>query len=433
MTMLFARLPRLRSLAAAVMVASAGCAALSMAPVTAQAQSVQRIAAVVNDSIISVRDVENRLALLLSTSNTPDTAQTRRQLLPRVVRSLIDERLKMQEAERLGLSAAREEIEDAKRQIESSNRMPQGALDQIMARAGVPIESLEDQIRADVVWMKVVRRTLVRDVFVEDQEIDAVLETMRRNLGKPEQRVSEILFSVDPTSVSGEDQAQEAARRLAEDLRNGADFASVARQFSSAATAGAGGDLGWVTQGTLASELEQALAGLQEGGISNPIRTTTGYTILKLHERRTPSAPDPANLKVRLSQLYMPTSGPAAVSPEVRQDAMTRVAGATSCEDVNALAAELNLPSSGDVGTLPPAQLPPAVGSVVAELPVDTLSRPISMDGAEVVVMVCERENPDGLPSREDIRTRLGNTKVERAAQRALRDLRNAALIDIRL
>lgn len=432
------RLFRLRPLVraglalAAVAIAGLSAGVVPAGPAAAQSQGVQRIAAVVNDRIISLRDVETRLDLVMSSSNVPNTEATRRQLLPRVVRGLIDERLKMQEAERLGISVTDAELEDAKRQVERNNNMPPGALDQMLRRAGVPMSTLEDQLRAEVAWVKVVRGRLSRDLFVEPAEVDAVLEAARRNLGKPERLLAEIVIS--PEAAGGdEEQARQGAERLVQEIRNGADFAAVARQFSSAATAGAGGDLGWVTKGTLSPELEEAVQELEVGQITDPVRTTTGYSILLLRDRRTQEAPQPLDLQTRLSQLYMPTSGPAEVPAATRRDLAQTLADASSCEEVNGIAEEMRLPSSGAIGVVKPRDLPPAVRDVVVDLPENTLSSLIPVDGAEVLVMVCERQNPDGLPSREVVEQRLLQGKLERAANRALRDLRNAALIDIRL
>ncbi len=400
-------------------------------PATAQSGGVQRIAAVVNDDIISLRDLETRLGMMIASSKAPNTDAVRRQLLAQVMRGLIDERLKMQEAKRLGISVGDDEVKAAIRDIETNNNLPPGGLTQMLRQAGVPVSTLEDQMRAEVAWVKVVRGRLSRDLFVEEEEVDAVLETARRNLGKPEALLAEIVLT--PDAAGSEDQARAAAERLVGEIRGGAQFPALARQFSSAATAASGGSLGWVTIATLEPELESVVQTLKVGEVSDPIRTTTGYTILLLRDLRTREAPDALDLQTRLSQLYMPTRGTAAVPEATRRTLADTLADASSCDEVDAVADEMRLPSSGAVGTLRPRDLPAAVRDVVVDLPENSLSRPIHLDDADVLVMVCERQNPDGLPSRQDIEQRLMQGKLERAANRALRDLRNAALIDIRL
>jgi peptidyl-prolyl cis-trans isomerase SurA len=73
---------------------------------------------------------------------------------------------------------------------------------------------------------------------------------------------------------------------LIEQLRQGGNFAGLARQFSQSATANLGGDLGWIKAEDLSEELNRVLTSMQPGQISPPIRTLTGFTILALRDQR---------------------------------------------------------------------------------------------------------------------------------------------------
>lgn len=403
----------------------------AMAP-PAHAQQMQRIAAVVNDQVISLYDLQARLELSIRSSQLPDTQETRQRLLPTILQQLVDERLKLQEAQRLRITVSDDDLRNARRQIERNNNMPPGTLDKFLAQPGIDENSFLDQLRSEIAWIKVAQNSLRRNVSVEPEEIDAVLDRMRQDLGKPERLLAEIILPVD--SPQQEEQIRTLAERLRAELLQGAPFQAVARQFSAAPTAAKGGDLGWVVEGSQDPEIESAIAGLQPGQVTEPVRTAAGYHLVLVRERRDPSSTPPDQVPVTLSQLYMPLSGPAAVPADARAEAIAALRGASSCEAVNAQAEKMQIPSSGAIGTLKPADLPPAVGSVVAGLETGRLSDPIRLgDAAEVVVMVCERHGADSLPSRDAIEARLENEKLERVAQRTLRNLRRSALIDIRL
>ncbi|UEM05272.1 peptidylprolyl isomerase [Skermanella rosea] len=248
-------------------------------------RSVEGIAAVVNDDIISMSDLSARLQLALVSSGLPGTAEVRQRLTPQVLRSLIDERLQMQEAARANISVTDKEIDDAFGRVAEQNQMKRDQLEKMLSSQGVPRSALESQIRATIGWGKLVQRRLRPSIEIGEEEIDAVLRRIEANAGKPEYLAAEIYLAVD--SPEREEEVRRLADRLVEQIGQGASFPAVARQFSQSAGATNGGDLGWVQQGQLPEELDTTLRDLRPGQVSRPIRSLTGYHILLLREQRT--------------------------------------------------------------------------------------------------------------------------------------------------
>src|SRR5215469_9995414 len=116
---------------------------LFAAPAAAQET---RIAAVVNDDIVSLNDLSNRMLLVMRSSGMEDTKQNRDRVSSQVLRSLIDERLQMQEAKRLNVKVSDDEVDKALERIEQNNRMQKGALNEFLEKAGIPRAALIEQI-----------------------------------------------------------------------------------------------------------------------------------------------------------------------------------------------------------------------------------------------------------------------------------------------
>ncbi|NKD54903.1 MULTISPECIES: peptidylprolyl isomerase [unclassified Haematospirillum] len=396
-----------------------------------QSGQTQRIAAVVNDEAITWKDVDERTSLLLLTSRLPDNHETRQRIVPRVIQVLVNERLKVQQIKKAGIDVEPADIANAKRQIERNNGFPTGALDDLLKHQGLAPHILETQLRADIGWVRYAQSTLRRQVSVEPAEVDAVISTMKDNLGRPQRLLAEIVLPV--TDPAEERQMRALADRLVDQIRQGAPFASLARQFSASVTAAVGGDLGWITTGALEPEIERVLDTMSPGMLSQPVRTTGGYAIMLLRDAREPRKQNPDDIRVQLSQIFMPLSGPAALSEAKRAEIARSVRDtAKSCADIDATAGQLNLPGSGAIGNMRLADLPPPVRAVVRDLPLNTLGGPVEVAGGEAIVMVCDRQDTAGLPPREEIEQRLTLEKLERVSNRALRDLRRSALIDIR-
>jgi peptidyl-prolyl cis-trans isomerase SurA len=219
----------------------------------ARAAVEQRIVAVVNDEVISAQDLNDRLQLVTLTSGIPDSAQARARLAPQVLRSLIEETLQLQEAERLEITVEDAEIQRALANIAQRNQMTVEAMQRFFAQNGINLATLLEQVRAQIAWVKVVQRQIVPRVTVTVDQLDMAVEEARRNEGEPEYLLSEIVVPVD-NPAQAQVVAQDAAR-LVQTLREGASFESLARQVSAAASAENGGDVGWIRSSAIPQEL----------------------------------------------------------------------------------------------------------------------------------------------------------------------------------
>ncbi len=412
---------------AATLIAFAVC----LAAPSARAQDALRIAAVVNDEIISVYDLGARLRVALFSSRLEDTPENRRRLASPVLRALIDERLQLQEAKRLNIAASDEELTQAVARVESGNRMPPGGLKQLAEGLQVPYDVLLDQIRAQMLWIKVVGRLYGQRATPSAEDVQERLAQLRANLGRPEYDISEIFLPFDGSQSDAE--VKTLADNLTAQLRAGAPFSGAARQFSRSATAARGGDLGWVPHGQLEPEVASTLATMAPGDISPPVRTEAGYTIFLLEGRRMQQA-DPTQTRLRLSQIKLPETGAGALSAADRAKVSDYVASSIrGCEAFDSYGKSLGAPGTGPLGTLKQGELPPALAAAVGDLPVGAPSAVTPVGGVPTILMVCDRTAPSALPSQEQIGQQLRGERLERSAERHLRDLRRLAIIDIRI
>jgi peptidyl-prolyl cis-trans isomerase SurA len=401
-------------------------------PAAAQ-QGSQRIVAVVNDESITAFDVEQRVRLTIGPSPQMPNPEQLRRLSTQVLRGMIDERLQMQEAKRLGITVQPEELEDAVARVERQNNMPPGQLPEAFKASGLSISSFEDQARAAIVWPKVVRRRAARLVTVAEDEIDDALAQIKENADKPSHLVSQIFLAVD--SPQDETEIRGNIERLYEQLEAGTPFNVLAQQYSQDATAGSGGDAGWVQVGQMPPEIDDILTKMPIGAISRPIRSAEGYFIVALRDRREPRVTSAQDIKVSLNQIFLPVSAgarPDEIASQ-RELALTVSETVTGCADMDAVAKEMAAPDSGSMGTFRVGELAGDLRKVVSNLEVGKPSQPFPVEGGLRVVMVCEREEPiANLPSRQEIQRILAEQKMELQSRRFLRDLRQSAFVDIR-
>lgn len=420
------------------------CLVFGLIPLSASAQRidelpavdstrVDRIAAVVNENIISTQDISARTKLALLSSGLPDTPEVRQRLLPQILHSLIDEQLEMQEAKRLDVNVTDDEINQALIRIAHDNNIPGDMKSYVALHGGSP-DSLVQQVRVSIAWGKVIQRELRPRVDVGDDEVEDYIERIRKNIGKEEYLVSEIFLAVD--SPKDEDQVEEFANNLVAQLKNGANFGAIARQFSQSTGAASGGDIGWIQEGQLPAELNNALTHLSAGEISNPIRSASGYHILGVREKRVVSLGDNSsskNVTLGLQQVFRPYASNIS-RDDLLRDAASLRASISNCQNLHATI-DQKFPAWHwqDYGDVNLDKTPSWLSDKLQGLPVGSSTIPMATDKGAIIFFICNRRGGDDGINREAITNAIGTQKLELQARRLLRDLRRDAYLDIRL
>lgn len=413
-------------------------ALLTLAPAvgapTAIAQDLMRIAAVVNDQVISVFDLETRINMAVTSSNLQNSEELRRRLAGPVMRNLIDEALQTQEAERQGISVTENDMKIALEQIAANNGVEPGGLIDYLRQLGISMSTVETQVRAQISWGKFISQRIRPTIAISEEEIDSELERFQENEGRPEYHVAQISLYFD--SQSSESDTMETAHSLVNQLREGANFAAIAAQFSQGSLARSGGDLGWLQEGQSRPQFDAALATMAPGAVSDPIRLLDGVHILHLRDKRTGSMGAQGAVEVYLSQILIP-----AAPDEAPDAAAARLVTAQSisdavsgCEALNARGDELESSLSGDVGWVKLGDLPTEFSEIVSALAVGQASSPVTTGAGVHILMACERRDPSAdIDMRDVIYDRIANQRLAIVERRLLRDLRRAAFVDLRV
>lgn len=407
--------------------------ALGLLSPAANAEMLGSIAAVVNEEAVTASDLDSRLSLGLLASGLPDTTDARDRLRAQVLRTLIDERIRLQEATRLGIEPTDNAIAEGVSTIATQNNIGVDAMITLFAQSGIPLATLQDQVRSTLAWNELVSRRLGSGIQISESDIDEVIARIEGNRGSSEFLLAEIVLPV--ADRQSEAEVSTFANEIVSQIRGGASFAAIARQFSAAAGADSGGDLGWVLEGGFSPEVEQALANLSAGQLSEPIRTVTGYSIYLVRQKRRVLAGNPADTTVTLRRLAVPFA--PGITADKRQE-LTREAeefraSVNGCQTLREQNEILEIGEIEDMGSGKVSDLGARIRDEVADLPIGTPSAMDEFPTGVVFYMVCDRDVPGAnLPERNDIARDLTNEQLDRLQRRYLRDLRNAAYIEVR-
>lgn len=247
------------------------------------------IAAVVNDEPITMSAVYDRMKLMMASSGMPNTPEIQAKLKTQVVNMLIDETLQMQEAKRLSLSVTPEEVANGFATVAQQNKFTAQQFQDILVHSGIRLNTLQDQIKAQIAWGKVIQRKLRPQVEVNANDVDEQEKFLKSNIGKTQYLIAEIFLPVD--NAQQDPDVKALAEKIIHELKdNHAPFQRLAVQFSQEAAAARGGDLGWLQDSELPEQIRPAVAAMNEGDLSVPLRSLTGYHIILVRGKRTVQA-----------------------------------------------------------------------------------------------------------------------------------------------
>jgi peptidyl-prolyl cis-trans isomerase SurA len=404
------------------------------------------IVAIVNDKPISEYDLQQRMALVMSTGGLPDTPEMRKKVRDQVLDQLETELIQRQEALKNDITVSSVEVDKDIQGILTDNHMTLDQLKAVLAKGHVAIATLRGQILAQLLWQKTVEQEYAGRVNITPEQVDAEMARIAEGANKTHFVVSEIFLAVDNPEL--DEKVLKDAQNLETQLGAGAPFAAIARQFSQSPSAAEGGDIGLIYDGQLAPELNAALEQMKTGDISQPIRSTGGYFILQLRQRleavgtKVPDTPKPEDTvlpdQLPLTRILLPI--PLKTPPQVL-DNVLKVAEAirdhiSSCEMIPKLMTEVKGGYVFPMGMTKLAELSQQIRDALAKTTAGDVAAPFQ-DAAGIEIFArCDKAPPKvvvfPMPTREQVEDALFKDQISALARRYNRDLRRNADIETR-
>jgi len=394
--------------------------------------NVRKATAIVNGDVITETDIDHRLALIVASQNVqipPDEMQRIRQQL---LRNLIDEALQIQAAQQRDVEVGQRDVDTAYARVAERSGHTRSTFGTYLRSIGSSERSMRRQIQAEIAWQRVQNRVIAPFVNVGEDEVQAIIDRMNAARGTREFRVSEIFMAATPENAA---EVQANAMRILQQIRAGASFPAYARQFGESTAAARNGDLGWVRAEQLPDSLARAVQEMPVGSVSPPIAVPGGFSIIAVADARSILMPDARDALLSLMQLSI--GFPAGTTEQQARPALERFVQTTQsmggCGGAQAAATRLGAELVSN-DQIPARELPPALQEMLLNLSVGQATRPFgTLDTRVSVLVLCGRDDPQAsAPTFEALQRQIEDDRINRRAQRLLRDLRRDAVIEYR-
>jgi peptidyl-prolyl cis-trans isomerase SurA len=424
---------------------AAALAFAGAAPSRAQGELIDRVVAVVDDEAIFQSEVDTAVRqYMFQRGTTSITPGEREQLFREALQSLIDDRLVIAQAGRLGIDVPFSDVEAQVNKTLEENRKALGgdeAFERQLAAEGLTLEELKKLYRTQLRNRMLVERVLQRDMQrnrgeVTEEELRKFYEMNREKLPtRPEVAHLQTIFIGFESSSRAVSAAREKANALRLRIIEGEDFAELAKQESEDPSAPLGGDLGWVRPQDLREPaFAKAVEGMGLGQVSEPVLSVYGYHIIEVTDKR------PDSGEVRLRHILVRSSPSDEDIQEVFASANSIYEDIKAGASFDSLAARYNTDPAadkyGDLGWLRVSELPEFFRDVLTGMNPGDVSQVLRESSGFRIVRLIEREaeRPYEFTEIIDELTRLyeqdrfGNTY-----QAYIDDLRKKFKVDVRI
>ncbi len=427
----------------------AGCAlfALALVPAaTAQNRSgdrvvlLDRIIAVVNDQVITRRDLDDRMKTVLSQlrqqgTPLPPTEVLEQQVLERMIQS----RTQLQFARDTGLRVDDATLDSAIGRIASNNKVSVEELRNLIEKDGLSFAKYREEIRDEIVLVRLREREVESRLQISDSEVDNFLSTLQQQESRSEEfNLSHILVRV-PEQASPEqvqDRRARADRALAQ-IKGGTDFRQIAATVSDAPDAVQGGLMGWREFVQLPTLFADAVKSLKAGEVSGVLRSAAGFHIVRVNDRRG-RAENAMVTQTHARHILIKTS--ELVSENDARDRILklqeRLENKGDFAEIARLQSEdASAARGGDLGWLSPGDTVTEFEKAMDALQPGQISAPVRSQFGWHLIQVIERRSQDMSQQQQRLRARqaLREQKAEEAYLEWARQLRDSAFVEIRL
>ncbi|ATZ95891.1 MULTISPECIES: peptidylprolyl isomerase SurA [Dickeya] len=414
--------------------------ALSANMAFAAPQEVNKIAAVVDNSVVLESDINSLLqSVKLNAQEAgqqlPDDATLRHQILER----LIMDNIVLQMAQKMGVQVTDEQLDRSIANIAAQNRMSVDQLRSRLAAEGVSFDTYRNQIRKDMVIAEVRNSEVRRRVTVLPQEVDSLAQQIAsQGASGPEVNLSQILIPLPENPTQDQvDKAESLANRLVKEASQGADFGKLAITYSADPQALKGGQMGWGRPQELPSLFAERLTNPQKGQVIGPIRSGVGFHILRVNDTRggdqsvSVTEVHARHILLRTSVVMNDAQARARLEDIASQIKSGKLSFANAAKQLSQDPGTAN--QGGDLGWSSPDMYDPSFRDALTQLKKGEISAPVhSSFGWHLIQLLDTRQVDKTDAAQKDRAYRmLFNRKFAEEAQTWMQEKRAAAYVKI--
>jgi len=399
-----------------------------------------RIAAVVNDGVVLKSELDSQLdsvtrRLEEQKVELPPPSVLRQQVLER----LVLQEIQTQRATKIGLTIPDEQLNGALQEIATRNKIPFDQLPSALAAQGIDYKQYREAMRKEMILSTLRQRDVIAHINVSPRELDQYLARQKNEATNDEFNVSHILLSL-PAAATPQQIAEieKKAQSITARARGGEDFGQLAIANSNSQTALDGGQLGWRKGSQMPQFILDLVTHMKPGEVSNPVRTPSGFHIVKLNERRGGEAQVIVN-QIHVRHILMK---PNELDDDetVRQKLMKIRDRILKGEDFAGIASTTSedpgsAPDGGDLGWTGPGTFVPEFDKAIADLKPNEISMPFKTRyGWHIVQMLGTRtyDSTDDM-RRQRAYAAIRESKADEETELWLRRLRDEAFVELKM
>lgn len=263
------------------------CLCLSVAS-QATPGTLDKIAAIVNEDIITQNQLAKRIKIIKRQMKTSDTPIPSDDILSQqVLEHMINERIQLQLAKNIALTIDDQALDEAIKNIAQQNEMTTEQMRESLQEENYTYEQFRQDLRNEMILSRLQQQQVSSNISVSANEIDSLIQQQSHAKNEVEYHLGHILISLpeDPSSEDVE-KAYQHAQQIMQALNTGHDFQQMATEQSKGSQALKGGDLGWRKAGEVPTLFAESVSKMNKGDLVGPIRNSAGFHIITLFDKK---------------------------------------------------------------------------------------------------------------------------------------------------